>query len=137
MFADRDVVVIDAGSRLEAVDRSLDLSVGSILAVSGVDAIDLAATHALIKAVRARAEFLPSVMFNRALPTEVDQATRVLREGVGRFLGVEVEVLGALASDPLLVGGLRDGALLAERLAASTLTAAVLPLMQGLRPWRV
>jgi MinD-like ATPase involved in chromosome partitioning or flagellar assembly len=136
LFQQRDVVVVDAGSRLEAVESALDLSVGSIVAVSGADAIGLAATHALLKAVQARAEFMPSVLFNRAQPQSVNKAEHVLREGVRRFLDAEVNIVGTLVPDPQLVDGLRDEALLAERLAASNLLATMVPLMKRMRPWR-
>lgn len=135
LFETRDVVVIDAGSRLDAVDRAIDLAVGSMLAVSGTDAIGLASTHALIKAVQARAELTPSVTFNRADAHDVQRVSPALVDGVRRFLNVEVELLGAVPADPRLVNGLTDGAMLAERLVGSSLLEAIVPVMRRMRPW--
>lgn len=135
LFAERDVVVIDAGSRLDAIDRSLDLDAGSIVAVSGIDAISLASTHALLKAVRERADFAPSILLNRADGRDAHRASDILADGARRFLGEAPDILGMVPSDGAFVGGLTDGAMLAERLVVSTLTDAVLPLMRRMRPW--
>lgn len=135
LFEERDVVVIDAGSRLDAVDRALDLATGSIVAVSGADAIGLASTHALLKAVRERADFTPSVLFNQTDARASQRGADTLGAGARRFLGEAPEVLGAVPTESAFVGGLTDGAMLAERLVSSGLPNAVLPVMRRMRPW--
>ncbi len=136
LFDDRDVVVVDAGARLEAVDRCVDLRVGSVVIVSGPDAIGLASTHALLKAFRARTELRPSVLLNRVREGETELATVVLTEGATRFLGAAPQVVGGVPMEPALAGGLTDGAMLAERLVDSELPEQLAALMPRLLPWR-
>jgi MinD-like ATPase involved in chromosome partitioning or flagellar assembly len=135
VFESRDAVVVDAGSRLEAVDRCVDLRVGSVVIVSTPDAIGLASTHALLKAFRTRAEIEPVVLLNRVSRTEAELAAAVLSEGAGRFLGAPPTVVGGLPTDPLLVSGLGDGAMLAESLVASPLPDRMAAVMPDLLPW--
>lgn len=137
VFARRDVVVIDGGSRLAALDCCVDLQVGSVVAVTGPDAIGLASTHALIKAARERTEVEVSVLFNRVTDAETELAARVLREGAARFLGVTPDVVGGLPTDRTAVGGLTDGAQLPEYLLRSPLPDLAAPLMRRMRPWSV
>ena len=136
IFMDRDVVVVDAGTRLESLERCLDLSVGSILVVSGADAIGLASTHALIKALRGRAEVTPSVVLNRVTEDEAAAGRMVLVEGARRFLGFEPEVTGYLPTDLGFRDRIASGATLPESLLGSSLTQQVAGLMPRLRPWR-
>ena len=135
LFESRDAVVIDAGARFDAIDRALDLAAGSVVAISGTDAIGLASTHALMKAIRARADFGPSVLFNRSEDHEAHRAGLTLTDGARRFLGEAPEILGSIPTDPSFAQGLDGGAMLAERLLASTLPGTVLPVMRRMRPW--
>jgi len=135
IFSDRDVVVVDAGSRLESLERCLDLQVGSVLMVSGCDAIGLASTHALMKAVHAQSDMRPSVVFNRVGETEARAGRTVLAQGAVRYLGIEPEFVGYLDTDPSLSDGVSHDAMLPERLVGSTLPELVTPLMRHLRPW--
>ncbi len=135
VFDSRDAVVVDAGSRLEAVERCVDLRVGSVVIVSTPDAIGLASTHALLKAFRTRAEIEPVVLLNRVTRTETDLAAGVLAEGARRFLGAPPTVVGGLPTDPRLASGLEDGAMLAESLVSSSLPGHVADVMPHLLPW--
>jgi MinD-like ATPase involved in chromosome partitioning or flagellar assembly len=137
IFSDRDVVVVDAGSRLEGLECCFDLHVGSVLMVSSCDAIGLASTHALMKAMHARSDMRPAVLFNRVAETEAAAAAAVLDRGAVQYLGVAPQVVGHLETDPGLTDGLMGGAMLPEHLVASQLPALMTPLMQRLRPWLV
>lgn len=135
VFRDRDAVVVDAGSRLESVERCADLDVGSILIVSGCDAVGLASTHALLKALRSRTEIQPAILFNQVDDAGAYAARAVLTKGAERFLGATPSVLGGLPKDPTLSDGLAGGATLLECLVSSYLPDRVEEIMPGLAPW--
>lgn len=136
VFGERDIVVVDAGSRLESLDRCVDLDVGSILIVSGCDAVGLASTHALIKAMRTRTEIVPSVVFNQVDESEALAAETVLSHGARRFLGVEPRLVGGLPSDTGVRDQLTRGATLPECLVESSLPEQLAHVMTSLRPWK-
>jgi CO dehydrogenase nickel-insertion accessory protein CooC1 len=137
IFDAREVVIVDAGSRLESLDRCLDLQVGSILIVSGADAVALASTHAMIKAIGARIDLQPTVLFNRVDPEGAAAGESVLSEGARRFLGTVPAVAGHFPEDVEVRARLADGATLPESLADSTLPGFTPALMSRLQPWRV
>lgn len=136
LFSDRDIVVVDAGSRLEGLERVFDLRVGSVLVVSGSDAVGLAATHAMIKAVAGKGEVPTAVLFNRLTEAEAASAGSVLTEGAVRFLRREVDIVGSLPDDRALSDPEDPDALLPERLVSSTLPHLVTGVMTNLLPWR-
>lgn len=136
VFAARDVVVVDAGSRLESLTRCVDLRVGSILIVSGADALALASTHALMKAMRALIDLRPSVLFNRVNEDEAASAAAVLRDGGRRFLGSGPTIAGHLPDDPGLHLRLSDGAGVPESLTGSLLMSRLPDVMRSLQPWQ-
>ncbi|NNF12949.1 MAG: hypothetical protein HKN72_06995 [Gemmatimonadetes bacterium] len=135
VFRDRDAVVVDAGSRLESVERCADLDVGSILVVSGCDAVGLASTHALMKALRSRTEIQPAILFNQVDDAAARAARTVLTTGAERFLGATPTVLGSLPPDPAISDGLARGATLLECLVSSHLPDRVEEIMPSLPPW--
>ncbi len=135
VFRERDAVVVDAGSRLESVERCADLDVGSMLIVSGCDAVGLASTHALLKAVGSRTEIEPTILFNQVDESAARAACTVLTNGAERFLGATPDVLGGLPTDTGLSDGLAKGATLLECLVSSHLPERVEALMPSLSPW--
>lgn len=136
LFTERDVVVIDAGSRLEGLQRVFDLKVGSVLIVSGADAVGLASTHAMLKALAGKGDLSAAVLFNRLTEAEAASAGSVLSEGALRFLRREIDVVGSLPEDRALSDPEDPDALLPERLVASTLPHLVTSVMTRLLPWR-
>lgn len=135
LFRDRDAVVVDAGSRLESLERCADLAVGSILVVSSSDAVGLASTHAMIKAMSERTEIDPAVLFNQVDAAGARAAEAVLLQGAARFLGATPTVLGHLPADRTVTDGLAEGATLLECLVSSHLPDRVETLMPALTPW--
>ncbi len=135
IFRDRDAVIVDAGSRLESVERCADLDVGSVLIVSGSDAVGLASTHALLKAMRSRTEVQPTILFNGVDADGARAAGTVLIKGAERFLGTTPSILGGLPSDATVSDGLAQGATLLECLVSSELPARVEGIMPLLPPW--
>lgn len=137
IFDARDIVVVDVGSRLEGLGRCVDLRVGSIVVVTGADAVGLASTHALIKAIRARVEIEPDVLFNRVSEQEASAGEAVLLEGGRRFLGAIPVVVGRMPDDPEVRERLSGGATLPQSLADSSLGESAASVMTSLRPWRI
>lgn len=135
VFRDREAVVVDAGSRLESIERCADLDAGSVLIVSGCDAVGLASTHALLKALRSRTEIQPAILFNQVGDAAARAARTVLTTGAERFLGSTPSVVGGLPSDPTLSDGLARGATLLECLVSSDLPDRVEQFMPRLSPW--
>jgi MinD-like ATPase involved in chromosome partitioning or flagellar assembly len=130
-----DLVVIDGGSRLDAVAGACSAGVLRLLAVSGADAIELAATYALLKAVASR---LPALAFDVIVNRHDDQralhAFEHLHAGVTQFLAREVRFAGAVPDDPTLDRALRAGMPLQDAAAGSPAALAMhelaLPLLQ-------
>jgi MinD-like ATPase involved in chromosome partitioning or flagellar assembly len=135
IFERRSVVVVDAGSRLEGLERCLDLKVGSILVISGSDAMSLASTHALIKATREMSELDLAVVFNRVHRDEARAGAAVLEEGARRFLGHVPRIVGPVGLDSGLQERLATGATLLQSLVESSLPDQIADLMPELRPW--
>lgn len=134
LFNDRDLVVVDAGTRLHALERMIDLRVGSVVVVTAADAIGLASTHAMLKALMVHAEAPARILFNRTGGQELDVAASVLREGAKRFLACDLDILGALPEDPGLTNGITRGSRLPELLVQSTLLDQVHPVLTQLLP---
>lgn len=134
LFSDRDLVVVDAGTRLHALERMIDLRVGSVVIVSASDAIGLASTHAMTKALMVHSEAPSRILFNRTGGADVEVAASVLREGAQRFLHCDLDILGALPEDPALTSGISRGSRLPELLVQSPLLDQVQPVLAQLLP---
>lgn len=134
LFHERDLVVLDVGTRITALERLVDLRAGSVVVVSANDAIGLASTHAMLKAIHAQTDLPSSILFNRSGESETERSSAVLREGARRFLGRDLSVLGALPEDPDLVHRLAAGSRLPEALVQSALPNLVQPLLERLLP---
>ena len=134
LFGDRDLVVVDAGTRLHALERMVDLRVGSVLVVTEPDAIGLASTHAMLKALIAHTEIPFRILFNRAGHSDAEVASTVLRDGAKRFLARDLDILGSLPEDGMLTSGIASGSRLPELLVQSSLLERVGPVLSRLLP---
>jgi len=115
-----DLVVIDAGSRLEAVLTACGAGVTHLCMVASEDRIALAATHALLKAVDARLPGLPvDVVANRATEHDALHVHASLAEAAERFLGRSLRLAGAIPDDACLQGGLAAGMTVQDAAAGS------------------
>lgn len=127
-----DLVVVDAGSRLEAVLTACDGGVSRLLLVTNEDPIAMAATHALLKAVEARRPGVPvDVLVNRAGAHEAERIAAHLHDAAARFLDRELGFAGAIPDDPCLQGGLGAGMTVQDAAAGSP--AALAARAAGLR----
>jgi MinD-like ATPase involved in chromosome partitioning or flagellar assembly len=115
-----DLVVVDAGSRLEPVLTACDGGVSRLVLVATDDQIALAATHALLKAVTARlGPVAADVIVNRMGGEGAAEIFAPLADAAQRFLDRRLELAGALPHDPCLQGGLGAGMALQDAAAGS------------------
>lgn len=127
-----DMVVVDAGSRLEAVLTACEGGVTRLLLVTPEERISMAAAHALLKAADARMPGLPvDVLANRCDETEGDAVHAHMQSAALRFLQRDLGHAGCIPADPCLQGGLGAGMTLQDAAAGSP--AAMAARAAGLR----
>lgn len=136
VFGSRQAVVVDAGARLEALEKCVDLRVGSILIVSDVDAVALGATHAMVKAIRMYLDVPWYVLFNRTDANASEVALPILSAGIRRFLGTDPVIVGHLPEDPSLKPEVGTSRAVLPAIATSRLLGIVADLLPRLLPWR-
>jgi len=121
LFPAWELVVVDAGSRLDAVAGwCSDPHAARLVAVMGVDAVSLAATYALVKAVRQRTPSLPAeVLVSRHDDAAAARAFAHVEGAVRQFAIGDVTFAGAVPEDPTLDAALRAGMPLADAAAGS------------------
>lgn len=147
LYPGHDSIVIDGGSRLDTVCACRDASAtmnARLLVVAGTDPIALAASYALLKAVRERAAVQVGtttsldVLVNRADAAAADHAFAQLAEACRAFLGVTsdasdaVGFAGALPDDTCLDAALRAGMPLQDAAAGSPAAVAAQALTERL-----
>lgn len=107
-----DLVVVDCGSRFDAVVASITLQADErLLAITaGTDPIGLASTYALCKAVATRHGAIPmDVLVNRHEGSEAVRCFDAIDAGARHFLGTPLRFAGAIPTDPTLDAALRAG----------------------------
>jgi MinD-like ATPase involved in chromosome partitioning or flagellar assembly len=121
LFDAWDFVVVDAGSRFEGVSAwCSDPHTARLVAVMGVDAVSLAATYALVKAVRQRTPALPAdVLVSRHDDAAAARAFAQVESGVRQFALGEVRFAGTIPDDATLETALRGGMPLADAATGS------------------
>jgi len=131
-YAAFDLVIVDAGSRLDGVLAAVGSGARALLAVATPDRVTLAATHALIKVLTGRAGHTPvHVVLNRCDEAEGSAAFDALRAGVRRFLGRVVGFAGAVPDDARLHEAAAAGELLSVTGAAGGAGPAGAPAAAG------
>ena len=132
LYERHDLVVVDAGSRLEAVLTACGGGVSRVLLVATEDQIAMAASHALLKALEARMPGLPvDVVVNRAGERHAAEVHDHLAAAAERFLARALGFAGAVPDDPCLQGGLGAGMTVQDAAAGSP--AALAARAAGLR----
>jgi MinD-like ATPase involved in chromosome partitioning or flagellar assembly len=107
-----DLVVVDAGARLEALAAAIAPHARErlVAVVGGADPIALAATYAIVKALRARHAALPAdVLVNRHAGPEATRCYDTIAAGAAQFLGASLGFAGAVPADPTIDAALRAG----------------------------
>lgn len=115
LWGEFDHVVIDAGSRLETVVAALESGAGRLVAVTEPGRVAVTAAYALIKAARSHApELAADLVVNRAEGDDALGVAHVLAIALDRFLGLPIELVGAVPNDPALAASIEAGTLLQQ-----------------------
>lgn len=127
-----DLVVVDAGSRLESVVTACGEGMTHLVMVATEDRIMLAASHALLEAIETRIPGLPvDVVVNRANHHAALHVHADLAEAAERLLGRSPRLAGAIPDDPCVQGGLAGGMTVQDAAVGSP--AAVAARLAGVR----
>lgn len=110
LFADYDVVIIDAGAGFDSAVRCAALRAARLVVVTMPEATALTDAYALIKIVHGQLPNMPvDVIVNRTLdPSEGPAAFERLAAAAARFLGRTVSYLGAVPEDAEMRAIARD-----------------------------
>ena len=110
LTSDFDLIVVDAGARLDNVLAVIDGGAGNVMLVSDADRISLAANYALLKVLSQKVPPARcSVLVNRHDDAIAQAATERLSEACLRFLDFEVAAAGSLPDDACLRAALGAG----------------------------
>lgn len=125
LYASWDLVLVDAGARLDGVLSQCALGAGRLVAVTTPDAIALAATHAVVKAATARFPHLPvDVLVSRADDAVARARFDHLEAGARRFLDRPLGFAGALPDDATLARAVGAGMPLPDAAAGTGVALA-------------
>ncbi len=120
LYSSYDLVVVDAGSRLEAVLTACNGGVTRLLLVVPDERIAMAASHGLLKAVDARNPGLPvDILANRCDDEEGAAVHTHLANAAERFLQRSVGYAGSIPADQCLQGGMGAGMTIQDAAAGS------------------
>ena len=136
-FPNYDIVIFDAGSRLDSVTAVVETADASMVLVTSADRLSLAANYALVKAVRARrAETVISVLSNRHGEALAKEACEFLVGACSHFLGRAIDMLGALPDDPCLQAAIGAGMTVRDALGGSPAAESMRGILSRLIPSR-
>ncbi|HET7276006.1 MAG TPA: hypothetical protein VFI91_12630 [Longimicrobiaceae bacterium] len=126
LTGDYELVIIDSGSRMEAIGAALDLGVHRLLCLTAGDRFAAASAHALIKFAQGR---LPSlkleVIANRLSEPAASAQFDELDAASRRFLGRTLRYGGAVPDDECLRAGVAAGMAILDAASGSPATAAI------------
>ncbi len=123
----KDLIVIDCGSRLETVLAAITPHSGERLVAitASPDAVGLASTYALCKAVGARFGSLPvELLVNRLEESEATRCFDAVDAGARQFLGLPLRLAGIIPADPTLGAALSRGMAFADAAVGSPAAVA-------------
>jgi MinD-like ATPase involved in chromosome partitioning or flagellar assembly len=110
LASDFDVVIVDAGARLETVMSALQNKIGTAVIVSDTDRESLAASYALLKVLAQNAPAVRcNVLINRYDDKRARAASDRLSEASLQFLDRSLSSSGALPDDACLRAALGAG----------------------------
>jgi len=110
VYGDFDLVVFDAGSRLDTITAISDLADPALMLVTSADRLSLAANYALVKSVRMRrSDAVISVVANRHAEALSAEACEYLVDACAHFLGRLIAIAGSIPDDPCLQAAVGAG----------------------------
>ncbi len=115
LMRDHDLVIIDAGSRLDTVAAAtVSLEARHLVVAGNTDPGSLAASYAMVKAIDERSrDLIIELLFNQQDPSRGADACRAVQSAAERFLGHDLRYAGTIPVD--------------EELRAAILAASPLP----------
>jgi flagellar biosynthesis protein FlhG len=120
LYAGFDLVLFDAGSRLDTISAISELADPAILLVTSADRLALAANYALVKSVGTRrSNTAISVVANRHSAALAAEACDYLVAACSHFLGRSITVAGSIPDDPCLQAAVGAGMTVRDALAGS------------------
>jgi MinD-like ATPase involved in chromosome partitioning or flagellar assembly len=142
LYPQHDLIVLDGGSRLDAVCACCESAAGTnpvrLLVVTDTDPIALAASYALVKASRERTAALPGgsvecdVIVNRHDEDAAALGFAQIAQASADFLGAAVRHAGTIPDDGSLALALRAGMPLQDAAAGSPAAVAAHALVEQL-----
>ena len=142
LYPQHDLIVLDGGSRLDAVCACCESAGGTnpvrLLVVTDTDPIALAASYALVKAARERTAALPGgsvscdVIVNRHDEDTATLGFAQIAQASADFLGATVRHAGTIPDDGSLALALRAGMPLQDAAAGSPAAVATHALVEQL-----
>jgi MinD-like ATPase involved in chromosome partitioning or flagellar assembly len=137
VFSNYDIVIFDAGSRLDTITAVTETADASLLLVTSADRLALAANYALVKAVRGRrADASISVLANRHGEALAEEACDFLVGACSHFLGHTIDIVGALPDDPCLQAAIGAGMTVRDALDGSPAAESMRGILSRVIPSR-
>lgn len=124
-FDEYDLVVLDAGARLDGVLRAIGGGAGRLLVVTTGDPVAAAASYAVVKAVHLRHPELPIALLLNGEDGTAHRAGAEVVKAAAKWLGRPVPVIGTLPHDPDVRDAMRQGATLQDAVAGRPLGDAM------------
>lgn len=115
LYESYELIVLDAGSHLDAAIGFLQAGVERTLVVTAPDRVALAGSYALLKTIGNRYPDVPvEVLINGRSEAEARTVFRIVESAAGHFLGVPVTFAGGIPDDGLLRASMASSGDLAE-----------------------
>lgn len=134
VFSRYDVVLVDAGARMATLAGAAALTPGGLAVVTTAEPVALAGCYAVLKLARQRfAHLAPRVVVTGRDPAAATATHDIIRSASERFLGVDVELAGALPTDVALAARVAAGD--SPWYPGSAAGAAAVDLLGRLFPW--
>lgn len=121
LYDSYDLVVVDAGSRVEQVLSAASAGAARLLAVSAAERISAAATYALVKVVESQFEGMPvDLLFNRTRLSVATAAFEEVEQAARQFLRRGLGFAGAIPDDDRIRAAVETGTAIQDAAAFGT-----------------
>lgn len=121
LYGRYDLVVVDAGSRVEQVLSAASAGGARLLAVSAAERISAAATYALVKVVESQFDGLPvDLLFNRTSLSVATEAFHEVEQATHQFLRRDLGFAGAIPNDDRIRATVETGTAIQDAAALGT-----------------
>jgi MinD-like ATPase involved in chromosome partitioning or flagellar assembly len=129
LYSDFDVVVIDAGSRLDGIIAAAGRGAWRFVAVSGTEPVALASSYALVKAIETRWPGAPvEVLINRHDESRARAAYEQIRTATQHFLSRSIGFSGAIPDDTDIAAAITKHEPLTQLSVSAAARRAVMPI---------